>query len=487
MAPVNHSQGENVGESSPSRASIRIRVKVADACRNRVRYALRALLEPVAIEPEWVEESEGENANLYYGPPEDRLEGELQLAYDVSAPGALLGVELPEPQGLPTRRWEGEAWPVLFSDVNGNPDVVAGACFLLTGVQETIAGPRDQHGRFRAEDSVQGRGGFADLPVVDAYRAWLVESLRRAGFSPRLRHWGAGSWALCPTFDVDYLRKWRPGMVYRETVRNLMLDDRGEELPDRIARFREFVSDVLSPGDAYRSALTRMIDEVRARHATATVFLKAGAHGPFDVKYSLGGKWIRRVVGEAVEHGFEIGLHPSYHASTHGRYLAEEIEELRELAGRRPTTVRQHYLRYEIPTTLRLHEVSGFTIDSTLGFSTQEGFRRGTCLPFRLFDSENDRETGVWEMPLAAMDGALFNRRDYSVSEAVGATRRLLDRCRLFGGCAVVLWHNVLWDEMDAPGWGRHFLEILDYASSNGALMASLGSALALWRGDSKS
>lgn len=103
-------------------------------------------------------------------------------------------------------------------------------------------------------------------------------------------------------------------------------------------------------------------------------------------------------------------------------------------------------------------------------------------MPFRLFDLERNRVSQLWEMPLVAMDGALFNRRGYSVAEAIDATRRIMDRCRDFGGCAVLLWHNVLWDEMDAPGWGRHFLASLDYARSEGALISSLISALHNWQ-----
>jgi hypothetical protein len=189
-----------------------------------------------------------------------------------------------------------------------------------------------------------------------------------------------------------------------------------------------------------------------------------------------------RFVAHALDAGFEFGLHPSFYAHTHGRYLAEEVVRLRDELGIRPRSVRQHYLRYDAMVTPGLHESAGFEIDSTLGFAETEGFRRGTCLPFRIFDRRRGDVTTTWEMPLAAMDGTLFNRRGLSVADAISTTRDLMDRCRSFGGCAVVLWHNVLWDELDAAGWGRHFVETLDYAVEQGALITDLSTALRSWR-----
>ena len=69
------------------------------------------------------------------------------------------------------------------------------------------------------------------------------------------------------------------------------------------------------------------------------------------------------------------------------------------------------------------------------------------------------------------------------LKRGIEQTIQLLEMCKRFGGAAVVLWHNVLWDEMDFPGWGRHFEETLAWAAGNGAYIASLESALGDWLG----
>ncbi|NNE46990.1 MAG: hypothetical protein HKN37_10060 [Rhodothermales bacterium] len=474
--------GDQHVDGTGSDVSIAVRTNVAEEYSAMARYAIASLLEPLSLRPRWVDSSASDVVPvLYYGPAEDRYPHELQLSYSIRAEEMFLRSRRLDEAAVAWIDWEGESWPALFADERGAPDIIASTFYLLSGWQESRVTPRDRNGRFRFEDSIQARLGFADKPVVDAYREWLAAELATAGIEWARRRWGGSDWAVCPTVDVDYLWKWRKGMIYREVVHHLMLNARKVGVGARVRRFRDFVVDAVTPGDVYRSALARMVDEIRSRDGTATILFKAGAHGPNDVHYSLTGRWLSTFQQTAAADNFELGLHPSYYSNAHGGYLADEVEIFRSSIGEKPTTVRQHFLRYDMPITMKLHESAGFTIDSTLGFAGQEGFRRSTCMPFRLFDVHRNRETSMWEMPLAVMDGALFNRQGYSLDEAVTATSRILDRCRKFGGCAVLLWHNVLWDEMDAPGWGEHFLSTLDSAVEANARISSLSGALREW------
>ena len=461
---------------------VRVSLEIPDSLVKISRWALESLLFPLGVRPAWVERGAA-SADICYGAESGGTRASITLpcapqAADVH--GRRLAVDA---SSVEWRDFEGDRSPVFFQDALGRPDLVAGTWFLLSGWQEITSRSRDEKGRFRFSDSLQAKLSFAGLPVVDAYREEVARTLERAGFRLHRRTWGNHEWTMCPTVDVDYLRKWRKGMVYREVVENLLLNRRDDSGSGRLRRARTFAADFLRPGDVYRESLVRMVAGIRSAGGTGTVFLKSGAHGPHDVAYSLNGRFVRRFVSEALESGFEVGLHPSYHASTHGGYMNTEAELLRRAVGTRVRSVRQHYLRYEHPITLRLQSDAGFEIDSTLGFAEHEGFRRGTCVPFRIFDVYADRTTSLWEMPLAVMDGALFNRRMLSPSEAVNATIRVMETCRRFRGSAVILWHSILWDDIDAPGWHTHFHETLASARDGNALMASLSSALDAWRG----
>ena len=457
-------------------------VEATAAYRPKALYALRMLLLPLGFDPVWVERASLGTRGLYYGnAPEGlapsiltiRLAHQTETFFQEYAPYLASAVRW--------HVWRDESWPVLF-DLAGSEDLVASAFFWLSGWQEHVIRRRDQHGRFMHRSSLQAELSTSARPVVDAYRERLADALQAYKIPSARRTWKGAAWALCPTVDIDYLRKWRKGMIYRETVEYLILGRQYVSLGKRLRRFGRFLADVLRPGDVFRSAFERMHGAIK-RHGTATFFLKAAAHGPQDVAYDLKDPFLIQMVGKLEDDGFELGAHPSYHAHTHVAYLASETERIAALMQRAPVSVRQHFLRYESPATPRLQEKAGFAIDSTLGFCETYGFRNATCLPFQRFDIQKNSCSDVWEMPLAVMESALFNRCGLSQEEAIAASQEIIGACRRFGGVAVMSWHNVLWDELDHPGWGAHFTQTMEHAVARGAAVMSLREALSSWLG----
>lgn len=457
------------------RSLLRCALDLPDGYQPKARYALRMLLWPLGFDPVFV--GSGEEAALAYGarPPSLGQAAPVLLPYDDSA--AAFFSDRP---ALPTLRGRAPH-PVLFACRDGAEDPIATAFFWLSGWQEHAIRTRDVHGRFPFSASLQAEHDLATLPVVDVLREQLAEQLACAGHPPRRAGWAGASWAACVTHDVDYLRKWRPGMVYRELGPYLAGNALKQPLSRRVWRLGR-AGQQAAQGDPYRRALARMRAEMTARGGRATYFFKAGAHGPHDVAYALEGRYARRLLSALQAEGHAVGLHPSYHAHDHPAYLVAERARLAAVLGHPPETVRQHYLRFDPVVTPRLLAAAGFRVDSSLGFAEHEGFRHGTCQPFQLYDVVADRPLDLWEVPLALMESALFNRRHLGVEEAVGATERVLDVCRRFGGVAVLLWHNVLWDELDHPGWGRHFLRSLDAVAARGGAFVTIPEAAAAQR-----
>jgi len=420
---------------------------------------------------------------LYYGPEPAAVAGPHTVAVRLDeATPAFFASE--EPYAAESVRWierEGERYPLLFGDV-GEEDLIASAFFWLSGWQEHTGPARDVHGRFPYEASLQALWGTACDPAVDVYRVILGERLARAGFVAIPTRWAGRNWAFCATHDVDYLRKWRPGIVFREMVEYPILNRRGVGPAERWARLQASVRQAATGRDPFRAALGRMVDVVLAHRGRATYFFKAGAHGPHDVAYSLKGSFIQTFFARLRREGFEIGLHPSYHAHDHLGLMREERDRLAAATAVRPASVRQHYLRHEAARTPALQLDAGFELDSTLGFSVHEGFRHATCHPFTQFDIAANTELPLWEIPLCMMEAALFNRRGLCVDEAVAVSRRLIYTCRRFGGVCVMLWHNTLWDEVEFPGWGRHFTDTLDAAVEAEGCLTSLHMALDAYR-----
>lgn len=373
--------------------------------------------------------------------------------------------------------------PVLFGcggDLSFDP--VASAFYFLSGWQELVTRQRDDHGRFQYENSIQNELEIRLTPVVEWYRHVSADALRKRGFTVERKQYSGHEWAFCSTHDVDYVRKWRPGIYKREILDRVVLNREKEAKSDRIHRLMDATWSLIHSGDPFRDAIHRIQKELDSRGATGTFFYKTAAHGHRDVSYDLHETHVLTALSEQMSAGHEIGLHPSYHSFAHEERLRQEKSNLKRAIHRDVKVHRAHYLRFDLPRSIDFLQKGGFQIDSTLGFAECAGFRFGTCLPFPLFDTENGCETGVWELPLCMMESALFNRQHLSSVEAERETNKLIQTCSSFGGVFVGLWHTTLWDERDYPGWGAHFLSSLDEAARFGATFDSLSGVLESWK-----
>ncbi|MXW14862.1 MAG: hypothetical protein F4120_08210 [Rhodothermaceae bacterium] len=463
-------------------SAIPVCLEVGHQYRPKAEYSIRMLLGPLGLGPIFQSRSKLGGRGIYYGDAPSGLDPKIIVL--PLAPNAEDFFDDFAPLNVASVTWQdnfGCNFPVLFSSKTGD-DLVASTFYWLSGWQENATIARDPHGRFPHKESLQAMLNVTHIPVVDCYREVLRGKLVAAGIQVSSKTWVGKKWAFCPTIDVDYLQHWRLGMILREKVHYFLLNHRKVNGMERWRRLFQFIQSYFTPGDAFQTALYRMHRLIR-RYGSATVFLKAAAHGPNDVDYRLDQKFLQKMLRDLQSDDFEIGLHPSYHAYAHPGYLRSERRTLTNQIGMPPVSVRQHFLRYDPRITPRLQAEAGFLIDSSLGFSECAGFRNGTCMPFLKFDCTRNEVMDLWEMPLLLMDGVLFNRQNYGVEEAIHESTEILRMCQKFGGVGVALWHNVIGEEMDYPGWGKHFEAIVQWCSEQGAYIGSLRNALSSWRG----
>ncbi len=246
----------------------------------------------------------------------------------------------------------------------------------------------------------------------------------------------------------------------------------------------------------------QVLQALRHKRATVERELERGLRGTYlfsvypgsrssalDCLYGLDDPCVfrgrRRTVAELITilaaEGMEIGLHGGVASAFDADGLAEERRELERATGLEVTTTRQHLLRWDVRATPRAHELAGLTVDSSLGFNRDVGFRAGTSLPFRLFDVEQDRRLEVLELPLVLQDGPLLaaDALELDPSGARGVTAGLLDTVAEVGGVATVLYHP---HSLADPRFLELYRFTLDYALASGAWVAPLGEIAAWWR-----
>lgn len=434
--------------------------------RSPAEYAIGELLRELGLVPRLVAPEDLSAGGLYYGSrPEAAPEGVVAIGCHASTLEFFGGRAAYDPR----RAFETEAVrrrvPVLFpASAEGGADLVASAFFWLSGHQEVVTRERDQHGRFPYRASLQAALGCVQVPVVDHYRRLLGERLRGSGVRVTYAGWAGKPWAVLPTHDVDHAGKRRLGTLMR--------------LPGRACGRRAAILQALAaPNPRLRSIdlLARLEGRYRAR---ATYFFKPASRSRYDVSYDPASGALRRRLARLQAAGHQIGLHPGYFSADHPGRLAAERDRLAAILGQRPTAVRQHYLRFDPLLTPSLLAAAGFALDSSLGFSEHEGFRRGTAFPFRLWDHQRGAALPLWEVPLAVMDTTLFAHRGLGPDAAEAAAWQVLQAAREVGGCAVLLWHNTAFDEVDFAGQGDVFARLLHRADEAGAALLSLEQAL---------
>jgi peptidoglycan/xylan/chitin deacetylase (PgdA/CDA1 family) len=176
-------------------------------------------------------------------------------------------------------------------------------------------------------------------------------------------------------------------------------------------------------------------------------FMAGNEPGEPDFRYRLGDAPFAPILRRIHDRGHEIGLHGSYGSHRSAERLRLELDALKracQAAGfeQRSWGVRQHYLRFENPTTWRAQEAAGLAHDSTIGHAERVGFRSGTCREYPVFDLRDRRVLALRERPLVAMDGTLLEYMGLGLGEAGDRLRAVAGACRAAGGDAVILYHT---------------------------------------------
>lgn len=356
--------------------------------------------------------------------------------------------------------YNASAWEQVERGERPDGDDIAEGFFHLARVEERN-GPRDEHGRFRAEWS-----------CLDPLDPPLERLRRRLGL-------GSKPFAVALTHDVDSPWRWtRIGL--RGAAARLKRDLRQGRLAPAL---REATGLATAPVHRVRGSdpnwrFAQIVSEERRHGATgSTFYVLAGHHDPHDGAAPDTYARLRpRLVETLHAAGAEIGLHGSYSAAESPTLLHQEKVALEALAGPLQGH-RYHYMRADPHRNLAPLAELGFTYDTTLGFPDAMGFRAGIARPFRPWDFDRDEPLGLVEVPLAAMDATLAEERylGLAAKRAEPQLMRLLDWAAAHGGAFAILWHPDRFDPLTSAGWDRLYSRLLEGVQERGGVCMSAG------------
>jgi hypothetical protein len=364
------------------------------------------------------------------------------------------------PSPLPWREIDGRRLPVLYGArplpstvvsehddaVRIAIDVLGSAFFMLTRYEEIAVGARDAYGRFPVSSSVADREGFVEVPIVDAYVELLWSALRRLW--PRLER-RRREFRLALTHDVDDPLA-SLGRTAPRLARQLAADALVRRDPALAARrVRSWAA--MRRGD-HRLDPYNTFDFLMAvseRHGLTSgfYFLATEEASTRNGPYTLDHPWVRALIARIHQRGHEIGYHAGFETYRDAERTGQEFRRLRTAAAELGVSQahwggRQHYLRWENPSTWANWEQAGLDYDSTVGFADRVGFRLGTCHEFSPFHVRERRALRLRERPLIVMDRTLFDYMQLTPEGAHQAVLEVARECRRAAGTLTVLWHN---------------------------------------------
>lgn len=327
-------------------------------------------------------------------------------------------------------------------------DIFGSAFFMLTRYEELIKTERDRRGRFPATASLAGQEGFLSRPIVNEYveLLWACIRLFWPGL-PRKRR----EFRIVPSHDVDSplgIALSSPVQVLRNLAGDVV---KRKSVGLAVRRLHSLVQVKRGKVDADLHNTFRWIMSQSEELGLRSSFYFIADHpaGLIDGVYELDSPWIKKLLCEIHQRGHEIGLHPSYNTYRDPVQLQRELAKLQMTLAQsgidQPVRGgRQHYLRWEAPTTWQMWEDAGLTYDSTLTFADRAGFRCGTCYEYSVFNLQTRQPLRLRERPLIVMEGSMLDNQYMSLTrdEARREMELLKDRCRLFHGEFALLWHN---------------------------------------------
>lgn len=336
-------------------------------------------------------------------------------------------------------------------------DVFSMSFYLVSRYEEYLPSKLDQYQRYQAESSLAYKNGFLNRPVIDEWALEIKKALQSRW--PDLV-FGKHSYRFLPTIDIDRAYAYRSSGIFKNTARFLREITRlnfkkALQIP---AIMLGLVTD---PFDSYY-----FMDTVhRQAHVKPIFFFLLGNINKFDVNAHFENAGLRKLIASIYQYA-DVGIHPSYQSNLQPALVEEEKTRLENVIQYDVIRSRQHYLRLHLPKTYQNLIAAGLKHDYSMGYSSQPGFRAGTCTPFNWYDLSEDKETALRVYPFAAMELTMQQYKRLNPVKALAELKQLCDHVRNVNGLFITLWHNEsLYDTGHWKGWKKVYQDLVEYAA----------------------
>ena len=334
-------------------------------------------------------------------------------------------------------------------------DIFSASFFLLSRYEEYLPHKKDNFGRYSFSSSTAHQNGFLHLPLINI---WAIE-LRRLLLRkfPGLNY-SRRQFCFQPTYDIDmawtYLHK-----GFSRNAGGLLKSLISGNWNQAVKRARVLRGRRPDPFDVYE-----WLDALHLKYSLRPhyFFLLAGVHKGYDRNIDPRSKAMKDLVSYHAS-GYHVGIHPSWQSGDNKALLKKEIKDLEEMAGRKVTSSRFHFIRFTLPEDYRELISLGILDDFSMGYGTINGFRASVCTPFPWYDLLQEEETALMIHPFCWMDANSHYEQANTPAQAFMELKSFHETVKRCEGELSIISHNSFFsDEPEFAGWKQVYEIFLD-------------------------
>ncbi|WP_298473354.1 polysaccharide deacetylase family protein [uncultured Maribacter sp.] len=302
---------------------------------------------------------------------------------------------------------------IRIADWNGTPcffntgekssipfDIFSASFYLLSRYEEYLPHVKDEHGRFSPRDSIAYQNKFLKLPVVDIWAYTLLNELKER--FPEIKY-KKRPYKYTSIVDVTtshcYAHK---GLV--RGISGLFLDVAYFKFKRIFQRISVWFNSKKDPYDNFEF----LISLHKKYKIHSMFFFQFASYSTYDKNISTSNNKFRFLIKSIADYSM-VSLAASYSSFENVELLKKEKKALSSVINRPVKYSRLRYNRVVVPDSYRNLVEAEFTDDYTMGYTSEIGFRAGTCTPFYFYDIPLEVQQPIKLHPFAVHDYALLH------------------------------------------------------------------------------
>ncbi|MFN2440060.1 MAG: polysaccharide deacetylase family protein [Chitinophagaceae bacterium] len=164
----------------------------------------------------------------------------------------------------------------------------------------------------------------------------------------------------------------------------------------------------------------------------------------------------------------KIGLHPSWQSNDQLLLIEKEKNRLENIASKKVSASRQHYIRLSLPQTYRQLIQAGINNDYSMGYGSINGFRASITTSFYWYDLDKEEQTSLLIHPFCFMDANAFFEQKLTAEQAFNEMLSYYKTIKNVNGQMITIWHNTfLGTDRMFKGWREAYEKFIEIVSSS--------------------